>query len=421
MSENTTTLNRGQWYALAAALLGWMFDGVEMGLTPLVARPALLDLLDLRNLPHTVSEPRVAVWFGPIIACFLLGAAGGGILFGWLGDRLGRVRAMVISILAYSLFMGGGYFATQPWHIGLCLFISALGMGGQWSLGVSLIMECWPEKHRPKLSGVMGAASNVGFLMIAIVGALFPPTPDSWRWFMLIGASPAVLALFVISKVPESERWKMAVKNVAKINPLKEIFTPPLLRKTLLAIAFTSIPLIGTWAAISSWTPVWADKMAGDSMPYAKAIVQISMSIGAIIGCIVAPMVGAVIGRRPVYFGLCLLSLIACQYMFRTTTAFNAWFVFVTGMVTCVTAAFYGWMPLYLSELFPTRVRATGQGLSFNFGRILAAVGTLFMANLMQVFSGDYGRAGACITFIYVFGMVLIWFAPETKGKPLPD
>jgi len=413
MSESKP-LTRGQWYALAAALLGWMFDGVEMGLTPIVARPALRDLL------QTNSESDVAMWFGPIIACFLLGAAGGGGAFGWWGDKSGRVRAMVVSILTYSIFMGAGYFATQPWHIGLCLFISALGMGGQWSLGVSLIMECWPERHRPKLAGVMGAASNVGFLMIAVVGALFPPTPDSWRWFMLVGASPAVLALFVISKVPESERWKAAVQG-KNGKPLKEIFTPPLLKKTLLAIAFASIPLIGTWSAISSWTPVWADKLAGDSMPYAKGIVQISISIGAIIGCIVAPLIGAMVGRRPVYFGMCLLSLLTCQYMFRTTTAFDVRFVLVAGIVGCCTAAFYGWMPLYLSELFPTRVRATGQGLSFNFGRILASCGTLFMANLMQVFHGDYGRAGATITMIYILGMILIWFAPETKGKPLPD
>lgn len=410
----TKSLTRGQWYALAAALLGWMFDGVEMGLTPIVARPALRDLL------QTTNDGDVGKWLGPIMACFLLGAAGGGVAFGWLGDKLGRVRAMVLSILTYSLFMGGGYFATQPWHIGLFLFISALGMGGQWSLGVSLIMECWPERHRPKLAGVMGASSNVGFLMIAVVGTLFPPTPESWRWFMLVGASPAVLALFIVSKVPESERWKAAVQG-KKGNPLREIFTPPLLTKTLLAIAFASIPLIGTWAAISGWIPPWADKLAGDSMPHAKGITQVALSIGAIIGCVVAPIIGNMIGRRPVYFSLCLLSLGSCQYLFRTTTEFNLRFIIGVCIVGCFTAAFYGWMPLYLSELFPTRVRATGQGLSFNSGRILASCGALYMANLMQVFGGDYGRAGATITLIYILGMVLIWFAPETKGKPLPE
>ncbi|MCE5266881.1 MAG: MFS transporter [Planctomycetaceae bacterium] len=413
MSESKA-LARAQWYALAAAFLGWMFDGVEMGLTPLVSRPALRDLL------NTQSDAVVGNWNGPIMACFLLGAACGGVAFGWLGDKVGRVRAMVCSILAYSIFMGCGYFATHPWHIGLFLFISALGMGGQWSLGVSLVMECWPERHRPKLSGIIGAASNVGFLLIAVVGTFFPPTQDSWRWFMIVGASPALLALFIVFKVPESERWKAVAKQKGR-SPLVEIFTPPLLRKTLLAIAFAGIPLIGTWAAISGWIPPWADKLAGDGQPHAKGIAQMALAIGAIIGCLIAPILGGMVGRRPVYFGLCVLSLGASQYMFRTMTAFNAEFVLMAGIVCCVTAAFYGWLPLYLSEIFPTRVRATGQGVSLNAGRVLAAGGALYMAQLMQVFDGDYGRAGSWITLVYILGMFLIWMAPETKGQPLPD
>ncbi|MEN6457516.1 MAG: MFS transporter [Thermoguttaceae bacterium] len=413
MAEKTS-LSRGQWYALIAAFLGWMFDGVEMGLTPLVSRPALQDLLGTQN------DALVGQWNGPIMACFLLGAAFGGVAFGWLGDKLGRVRAMVCSILTYSIFMGCGYFATHPWHIGLFLFISALGMGGQWSLGVSLIMECWPERHRPKLSGIIGAASNVGFLLIAVVGTLFPPTHDSWRWFMLVGASPALLALFVVSKVPESERWKAVSKQKGR-SPLVEIFTPPLLRKTLLGIVFSGIPLIGTWAAISGWIPLWADQLAGDSLPHAKGIAQMALAIGAIVGCLIAPIIGAMIGRRPVYFGLCVLSLFSCQYMFRMMTAFNVSFVVMSFVVCCMTAAFYGWLPLYLSEIFPTRVRATGQGVSLNAGRILAAGGALYMGQLMGVFGGDYGRAGASITLIYILGLFLIWLAPETKGQPLPD
>ena len=146
------------------------------------------------------------------------------------------------------------------------------------------------------------------------------------------------------------------------------------------------------------------------------------MSIGAITGCLIAPIIGGMVGRRPVYFSLCLLSLGACQYMFRMIDRFSTCVLsLMAGVVGCVTAAFYGWMPLYLPELFPTRVRATGQGLSFNFGRILAAVRRAVHGPMMTNFDGDYGRAGAWITLIYILGLVLIWFAPETKGKPLPD
>ncbi|MBM4041440.1 MAG: MFS transporter [Planctomycetes bacterium] len=152
-----------------------------------------------------------------------------------------------------------------------------------------------------------------------------------------------------------------------------------------------------------------------------KAMTQVMISIGAIIGCFVAPIVGGHIGRRPAYFGLCLLSLVFTGYQFGFLHAYDAQFLILSGIVGCVTAAFYGWLPLYLPELFPTRVRATGQGLSFNFGRILAAAGAVQMGQLVGLLGGSYARAGATITLIYAVGLVLIWFAPETKGKPLPE
>ena len=203
------TLTRGQWFALVAAFTGWMFDGVEIGLFPLVARPALQDLLKV------TGDKQIVSWMSVIIACFLLGAACGGFAFGWLGDKFGRVRTMILSVLTYSIFMGCGYFAQQAWHLGLLLFISALGMGGQWSLGVALVMECWPERHRPKLAGAIGAAANFGFLFIAVVALTRSVTETDWRWMMVVGASPALLALFIMFFVPESERWQLAVKKAA--------------------------------------------------------------------------------------------------------------------------------------------------------------------------------------------------------------
>src|SRR6185503_16722274 len=149
---------RNQYLVLAAAFLGWMFDGLEMGVFPLVARPALRDLMP----GGTTLQPDqfVGLWMSYITALFLLGAACGGLVFGWLGDRLGRVRAMTLSILAYSVFTGLCYFATEAWHLGAFRFIAALGMGGEWSLGVALVMECWPARMRPLMAGIIGAAAN---------------------------------------------------------------------------------------------------------------------------------------------------------------------------------------------------------------------------------------------------------------------
>jgi MFS family permease len=395
---------------LLAAFLGWMFDGFEMGIFPIVARPALQQM---------GYSGEVGTWMGYVTALFLLGAAGGGLVFGWLGDRIGRVRAMSLSILTYSLFSGLCYFAEEPWHLGVLRFVSALGMGGEWSLGVALVMECWPEKARPWLAAAIGAASNVGFALIGLITLQFKVTLDSWRWVMLVGAAPALLTFFIRLFVPESQRWRESVSEKVS-RPIREIFAGGLLQTTLLAIAFSSIALIGTWGSVQ-WAPLWADKMTGGTVPEAKAMTGLVSALGAIVGCVVGPLVGGVIGRRPTYFLLCLSSLVTCGYLFRTFESYGPAFLLMIGAVGACTASFYGWLPLYLPELFPTRVRATGQGLSFNFGRVLAAAGAIVQGDLVKHYDESYAKAGATVTLIYLLGLVLIWLAPETKGKPLPD
>ncbi|MBI5386894.1 MAG: MFS transporter [Verrucomicrobia bacterium] len=404
---------RAQWLVLTAAFLGWMFDGVEMGIFPIVARPALQEMLG------TQADQQVGPWMGYITALFLLGAASGGLVFGWLGDKIGRVRAMTASILVYSLFTGACYLAQAPWQLGAFRFVAALGMGGEWSLGVALVVECWPDNKRPLMAGLIGAASNVGYALIGLVTWMVPVRPDSWRWVMLAGAAPALLALFISFFVPESERWKESVKT-RTTHPLREIFGPALRSTTLLAIGFSSVALIGTWASVQ-WLPLWADKMVGKSLPQVKGITMFTLSCGAIFGGFLGPWIGAVMGRRPAYCGLCAASLVVCAVLYRTVTDFGAAFLvgaFVAGMVT---ASFYGWLPLYLPELFPTRARATGQGLCYNAGRVLAAVGAITQGQLVSLFGGSYARAGAVITLVYLVGMGLIWFGKETKGKPLPE
>jgi MFS family permease len=398
---------------LIAAFLGWMFDGLEQGVFPLVARPALQDLLRVE------SDKDIGLWMGYITASFLVGAAGGGLLFGWLGDRVGRVRAMILSVLAYSLFTGCSYFAQRAWQLGLFRFLAALGMGGEWSLGVALVMECWPEKHRPLLAGAIGAASNMGFGLIGALGTAFQVTRHSWRWVMLAGAAPALLTLFIACYVPESRRWSQSVKP-GGASPFREILAPPLLRRTLLAILFASIALVGTWGSVQ-WLPAWADQLTRSQVHNAKGLTQMLIALGAIIGCFIGPWIGGRMGRRPAYFILCLASLVSCAWLFRAVHGYGPVFLLMCFLVGGGTAAFYGWLPLYLPELFPTRVRATGQGLCYNSGRILAAAGAIQMGRLLEAYQGSYARAGATITLVYALGLVFIWLAPETKGKPLPD
>jgi MFS family permease len=535
--STTSTSARGRWLTLIAALLGWMFDGLEMGLFPLVARPALGDLLG------TTDQKEIARWVSIITAGFLVGAATGGVLFGWLGDRIGRVRAMTLSILTYAIFSGICGLSSDVWQVAAFRFIASLGMGGEWSLGVALVMEIWPDRSRAWLAGLIGAAANFGYMIIAAVGLALsviigdlhegllsigigqestdwltgynPETEkrSGWRILMLFGALPALLTFLIRLFVPESHRWEAEKKKGATthwqtvdllgvlfgsaaaielialwavndlpmwvriLGSLQAIavvtlgYLYPIIRfvkraeasyeaspgstpteaetleaaglpadaalpgdaakapttfalraivgRLLLAASLSGVALLGTWASTQN-APTYADQMTEGKQPRAKAYTQAAASFGAVLGCVAAALVGGWLGRRITYAGLCIASMGAIFGLYQLndtyTPAYLVW-AFIAGGTT---AAFYGWLPLYLPELFRTRIRATGQGFGFNFGRILAAIGVLQLPVVMK--NLDVGWPGACtaMSAIYIVGLVLIWFAPETKGKPLP-
>jgi MFS family permease len=504
---------RGKWLALTAALLGWLFDGAEMGVFSMVGRPAIRDLLG------TTDERVIGLWFGVVTAGFLVGAATGGVLFGWLGDRLGRVRAMTLSVLTYSLFTGLCGLAGEAWQVGVLRFVAALGMGGEWALGVALVMEVWPNRSRAFMAGLIGAAGNVGYMLVGFVGlglaamlgavhgwllgaGLAEQTAgwlvrnQGWRLVMLVGTGPALLTFLIRLFVPESKRWEgqrgkghtsgWATQDllgvlVGALGPALMVYLwaweepawlhtlpvrlagsalglllaaagytyplmrylqrqaapadpdhawRPTLRRMLLAACLSGVALLGTWGSVQ-WAPSWADSFP-EKVAGAKEYTQIALAIGAIIATMLAAFMGDWFGRRPAYALLCLLSLASVAVLFQTNTHYGTGLLLSAVFAGGATASFYGWLPLYLPELFPTRVRATGQGFGFNFGRILAAVGALQTGNLMGLFQKDvtvggltfthgYPLACTAMSLIYLVGVGIIWLAPETHGRPLPD
>ena len=438
-------LTAGAWMALAAALLGWMFDGFEMGAFPLVARPALLDVLglsasdDARLAADKAAEPKareaaknrldaqVGPWKGAVDAAFLVGAACGGWLFGWLGDRIGRVRAMVFSVLTYAVFTGLCGLALAAWHLAALRFVSALGMGGEWSLGVALVMECWPARTRPLLAGLIGAAGNVGYVLAGVLGTVVqqagvPIGSGGWRWVLGACVLPAVLTFFLRTFVPESEKWKEAAASGPRPR-FTDIFTPPLRWRALMGAVLAGVALIGTWGSVQ-WIPAWVGKLTGDQQAANNA--QMCSGLGAVVGSFLGAVVGVRLSRRGTYFALCLGSLAVCAYLFRWQwelhPVVDGWFLAAVALTGALTASFYGFLPLYLPELFPTRVRATGQGFAYNAGRFIAAGGALATGLLInQAFSGRYDEAGATISLVYVVGLLVVWLAPETRGRPLPE
>jgi MFS family permease len=394
-------------------------------------------------------------------------------------------------------------------------------MGGEWSLGVALVMEVWPNRSRAFMAGLIGAAANVGYLMVGLVGlglaavlsrlggwlaATGLPQDwvdtlvanSGWRLMMIMGTLPALLTFFIRLFVPESEKWKeeqgsgktsswatrdllgvligalgpalivylwawpnpttfrilgtvfgLALATVGYTYPVVRYLVrqarpddgmhawKPTLRRMLMAACLSGIALLGTWGSTQQ-APAWADKLTEPDklagiVRHAKEYTLIWLSLGAIVGTIGAAFMGDWLGRRLAYCILCALSLASVYVLFLTNDEFGPKLLASAFVAGVFTASFYGWLPLYLPELFRTSVRATGQGFGFNFGRILAAVGVLQLGNLVGYFKegvdvlglihlpGGYPAACSVLSLLYLVGMVIIWFAPETRGKPLPD
>jgi MFS family permease len=408
-----------------AAFSGLVFDGIELGLMPVASLSVSKSLLAERFTDTLAGD-----WFARFTAALMLGAAVGGITLGSLGDRIGRTRAMGVSVLFYSVFAGLGAFVKTQEQMLVLRFFVGLGVGGMWPNGVVLVSECWPNTSRPVVAGVMGAGVNFGILVLSQLARAWPITPDSWRWLFKLAAVPAALGILVLFALPESPKWLAARSSRRREeptpssrsggSPFRELFRPPLLRLTLIGIVLASIPLVGAWAA-SKWMIPWADKLASATHPGYKAIVQGWWALGATLGSFIGAQVAAWLGRRLSY-GLISLSTTALTIaMFQLTAPLEPAFLPVVFAQGFVATLFFGWLPLYLPELFPTRVRATGSGLAMNSGRFATAVGVLISGVLFAALGGSYPMVGAFGALIYALGMLAIWFAPDTSRKSLDD
>jgi MFS family permease len=439
---------RARYAVLFAAIGGLLFDGVELGLMPVASLSVSQSLLGDAYTPTLGGD-----WFARFTAALMLGAAVGGIFLGSLGDRIGRTRALGISILFYSVFAGlGGLVRTQEQMLAL-RFLVGLGVGGVWPNAVALAAECWPDKSRPVVAGLMGAALNGGILLLSQVARTWHITPESWRWIFWLAAVPALLGLLVLVALPESPAWLAAraaqpassARSSAKdggtnscctcntqvsegprrggssaVNPLRELLRPPLLRLLVIGILLGSIPMVGAWAA-SKWMIPWADKVGGTSAAGYKAVTQGWWALGAVLGSFFGAQIAAWLGRRRAYALISAATTALTLLMFLGTAPLQASFLPIVFAQGFVATLFFGWLPLYLPELFPTRVRAAGSGIAYNVGRFATAVGVLMAGALFDTMDGSYPKVGATCGLIYLLGLIVIWWAPDTSKKKLQD
>jgi MFS family permease len=374
----------------------------------------------------------------------LLGAAAGGWCFGWLGDRIGRAKALGLSICTYSIVTGAGWFATTPEQLLVVRFVSCLGVGGTWPTAVSLVSEAWPNVSRPALAGILGASANFGFVLLGLIGCCRVIEPQSWRWVLLVGVAPVAIGVFALIWLPESPRWRMqsAASARSDARPLREIFSPPLLRRTLIGILLGAVPVVGT-AVNAIWIVPWSQAARPDIAtasaaradsgwawllpaiddPRSQAAwTQVTRSSGAIVGSLAGGWIASLIGRRTTYFLISLASLAVSVTLYGVLEPGHPWFGTFAFLLGLVGVTYFGWLPLYLPELFPTRVRATGTGVTFNSGRALAAVGAIVVAEVIRsAVEIDYARVGLLTSGVYAVGMLMILFAPDTNRAQMDE
>ena len=346
-------------------------------------------------------------------------------MFGWLGDRMGRVRAMALSILCYSGFSGVGYWVATPEQLLLLRFLSGMGVGGMWPTGVSLASEAWPEVSRPMLAGLLGTSANVGLVLFNAIGYFHPVVPDSWRWTMLVCAAPLALGVLVWAVVPESQRW-LATRHAQAAGQeglsVGGVFRPPLLRLTLIGIALGTIPLLGGWGA-TQWLVFWADKVHGLADPRAKALTAIMRSVGRggrqphrrLAGQPARPA-NHLLPRQPGVAGRWASTSASCSRP-RTTRSRPLCLPWALSRRSSSAGC-----RSICRSCFPTARPRDGIGrvvqLRPHPDRCSACSRP---ARSPPLLDEDYGRAGSITMLVYALGMVVILFAPDTTKSKLKD
>lgn len=405
-------LSPQQWKSGLAAWLGWTFDGLDMHLYTLVAAPFVAQLI---AAPAT-TDPMVGRYSSIIQAAFLLGWALGGGFFGRLGDRIGRARALSLTVLTYAAFTGLSFFAQTWWQLMIFRFLSALGIGGEWAVGASLLSETWPKKWRPWVAAVLQSGVNVGILTACLANFVLASAPP--RYLFLVGALPAVLVFYIRRAVPETDVWREAKKQAAKHEPgIGDLFRGKVRRTTLLVMVVCAVSLTAHWAFlfwhqqhlrnlpdVLDWTAQAKNKLASQALYLVIA--------ASIVGNFFAAWLARLLGYRrtiaAMSFGY-MLALLGAFGVARGHREVLFWLPvigFFQGLFALYT--------MYLPPLFPTLLRTTGAGFCYNIGRVFAAAGTVLFGLVWKSKTGDYRLALMATGFLFLPAAIMAFFLPHS-------
>ncbi len=430
------TLNGEQWRVLLASNLGWLFDGFEIFALFITVGFALHQLLDPSQY---AAIPRYA---GYILATTVFGWATGGVLGGILADYIGRKRAMMLSILTYSLTTGLSAFAWNWESFAVLRFLVGVGIGSEWATGASIVSELWPDHARGKGGGLLQCGAGLGGILASGVWLLIGSAgPNAWRWMYLIGVLPALLTLWIRRTIPESPRWERSNERrraaraarrtgvpvegeAAALNrfTVTDLFAERAVRRPLIAAFVMMLSVTFAFWGVATFIPTYVGSVAakaGGSAPYFAAWAGLLTNIFGTLGFISLGFLADAIGRKPT----AMLWYAACLVL---TPVVYLWAQDMRVLLVCVavfgffTVGIWAWAPVWLPELFPTRMRGTAIAFTFNAPRFVSCIGPLIAGTLI-VGLGGYGRAATIVGLLFVLGVIAAPFLPETRGKPLPE
>jgi MFS family permease len=483
-------MNRYHWFVLVVAALGWLFDCLDQQLFILARPSAMKDLLPKLDDPKAFQES-IKIYGNYATSIFLVGWATGGLIFGVLGDRIGRAKTMLMTILMYSLCTGLSALSKNFYDFAAYRFLTGLGVGGEFAVGVSLVAEVMPARARPYTLALLQALSAFGNVSAALINIGFGIAEEKglvsspWRWMFVIGAVPALLALVIRRRLKEPEQWEKASHEGAvtkQLGSYAELFRDPRWRKhALLGLVLACSGVIGLWA-VGFFTPdltryvqkkpilvqVYGEQIAkaqadndlvrvarleaardfelagtagatlSDEVAAVKAgvdpivsgrlsrwggITSMMINLGAFFGMFGFGAVAQRIGRKPTFVMAFIAAFISTAAVFAFMTEFSQIFWMVPIMGFCQLSLFAGYA-IYFPELFPTYLRSTGTSFCYNVGRFIAATGPLIQAELLKQFASkpeSLRYAGVSMCTVFLVGLFVLPFLPETRGQPLPE
>jgi MFS family permease len=430
------SLTSSQWKTLLATNLGWLFDGFETYALILTVEPAM------RGLLAPSQYPQIPAYIGTVIAITLLGWGIGGLIGGTLADYFGRKRTMIFAILAYS-FMTGLTAISFDWvSFAILRFLVGIAIGSEWATGTSMMAELWPQQARGKGAGLMQCGLGIGFFIASLVWLYVGDLgANAWRYMFLLGILPALLTVWIRNSIPESEMWEKTnarrraaierKRSGASLNEedqalvrftMADLFAHREVRRRAFIVFLMSLTTTLAWWGISTWVPPYVALVATTAgLPAQQwaSYAALAYNAGAIVGYASLGFLADAYGRKPVVMVFFAMSLILTPVLFLWTQNLHLMLV-VAAFNGFFTLGQYSWMPVWLPELFPTRIRATAIAFAFNAPRFIAFLGPLLAGTLIVQFGG-FSKAAVIVATVYVLGFGAALLLPETNGNPLPD